>query len=140
MSQTLKQILDYTLNLSTQDVINLGFHIPLEIHNQSNGFLQEYFFDSDNFLDNNIDEAELPEELWESMMCNIFDGINIAHMQSFGGEGKGDDYYTIYKFTKESTGEEEYVKFDGWYMSYQGASYSRYFFVQPSQRLVTFYS
>lgn len=139
MSQTLKQILDYTLNLSTQDVINLGFPIPLEIYNQSIGFLQEYFFDSDNFLDNNIDE-ELTEELWDSMLCHIFDGIVIEDMQSFGGEGKGDAYYTIYKFTKESTGEEEYVKFDGWYTSYQGASYSRYFFVQPSQRLVTFYS
>ncbi len=64
---------------------------------------------------------------------------NIKHkfVDSFGGEGQGDSFWSVYSFTKDD--ETVYVKFDGWYQSYNGAEYDSWFFVKPVQVTVTQY-
>ncbi len=56
-------------------------------------------------------------------------GIKCDSEDHHGGEGQGDDYWTVFKFTRGS--EEVYVKFDGWYASYNGSEYDDYFLVKP---------
>jgi hypothetical protein len=55
----------------------------------------------------------------------------------FGGEGKGDNYYKIWSFTK--AGETLYVKLDGYYASYNGATYDNMSFVEPHPKTVVVY-
>lgn len=38
----------------------------------------------------------------------------------FGGEGKGDEYYTVYHFIDHGI----YISFNGWYASHHGSEYS----------------
>ena len=70
---------------------------------------------------------------------NELDSKNIKFkpVDSFGGEGQGDSYWSVYSFTKDD--ETVYVKFDGWYQSYNGAEYDSWFFVKPVQVTVTQY-
>ena len=55
----------------------------------------------------------------------------VTLVESHGGEGQGEDYWTVWKFVKD--GEEEYVQFYGYYYSYDGATYEGYCFVKPKQ-------
>jgi hypothetical protein len=73
-----------------------------------------------------------PEE-WKNM------NVSFELLDSYGGEGQGSDYWSVYKFTDNNTGEEVFVKFDGWYASYDGAEYQSCFVVQPREKVVTFY-
>ena len=64
-------------------------------------------------------------------------GIDFEQKDQFGGEGQGEDYYSVYRFfTKE---DECYIKFSGRYQSYSGVDYSEFFVVKPVERMVTFY-
>lgn len=58
-------------------------------------------------------------------------------MDHYGGEGQGDLYWTVWKFTEGD--ESVLVKFSGWYASYSGAEYKDWFFVEPKQKVVTVY-
>jgi hypothetical protein len=62
-------------------------------------------------------------------------GLEVHYVDSFGGEGEGEDYWSVYSFTKN--GETVYVKFDGSYASYVGSEYDEWFFVEPEQVMVT---
>lgn len=69
----------------------------------------------------------------EKNLANIFDTEGIVEMlvDSHGGEGEGDSYWTVWSFTK---GEETvYVQFDGSYASYCGSEYDDWFFVKPRE-------
>lgn len=67
----------------------------------------------------------------------IGEGITFKKVDSYGGEGKGEDYWSVYKF---SLGEEIcWVKFIGWYSSYNGSEYSKFSFVKPKEVVVTRY-
>jgi len=57
--------------------------------------------------------------------------INHAHVDSFGGEGEGERFWSVYKFTKGN--ESVYVKFDGSYQSYNGSEYDEFYFVEPKE-------
>lgn len=66
---------------------------------------------------------------------------NIAEIKiidSYGGEGKGDEYWHVIKLTHKN-GSEHLVKLDGYYASYTGISYGEWFFVKPVQVMVTQY-
>jgi hypothetical protein len=56
-------------------------------------------------------------------------GIDTASVYHYGGEGQGETYYTVWKFSRDK--EEVYFKFDGYYQSYDGATYNEYFQVKP---------
>lgn len=66
-------------------------------------------------------------------------GIAFEFCDNYGGEGQGDDYWSVYKFNNESTGEFCHVQFDGSYYSYNGSDYDSWFFVEPKQVTVTQY-
>lgn len=63
--------------------------------------------------------------------------IVVTTADEYGGEGMGEEYWTIYKFSRGN--EEVYVKFDGSYQSYDGSTYDSWFFVTPKQVTVTQY-
>lgn len=62
-------------------------------------------------------------------------GLTVDFVDSFGGEGQGNDYWSVYSFTDGDN--VVYVQFDGWYASYNGSEYSEWFFVEPKQVVVT---
>jgi hypothetical protein len=62
-------------------------------------------------------------------------GLEVQYVDSFGGEGECEDYWSVYSFTKN--GETVYVKFDGSYASYDGSEYDEWFFVEPKRVMVT---
>ena len=63
--------------------------------------------------------------------------IKFNHEDQHGGEGQGDEYWSVYSFSKGS--EKVYVQFDGWYQSYSGSEYDKWFFVEPKEVVVTQY-
>jgi len=63
--------------------------------------------------------------------------ITYAYVDSYGGEGQGDEYWSVYEFTLDE--EKVYVKFNGYYQSYNGSEYDAYFFVEPKEKVVTEY-
>ena len=57
------------------------------------------------------------------------------HEDNYGGEGQGDDYWSVYSFIRGD--EKVYVKFNGWYASYNGAEFTEWFFVEPKEKMIT---
>jgi hypothetical protein len=65
-------------------------------------------------------------------------GIECKLEDHHGGEGEGEDYWTVWQFTRQ--GEEAvYVEFQGYYYSYDGSTFQEWFFVEPREVLVTQY-
>jgi hypothetical protein len=52
-------------------------------------------------------------------------------VDSYGGEDMGSTYYAIYKFTRD--GEEVFIKFYGFYTSYDGSDYRDFCQVFPKE-------
>ena len=63
--------------------------------------------------------------------------IDVNFGDNYGGEGMGDQYWSVYSFTKD--GETVYCKFDGWYQSYNGAEFNERLWVTPKEKTVTVY-
>lgn len=63
--------------------------------------------------------------------------VKFEHMDNYGGEGGGEDFWSVYKFTDGT--DEVFVKFDGYYSSYIGRDFEEYFFVTPKEVMVTQY-
>jgi len=93
---------------------------------------RDFFMWSGNHWDTSEPYDDTPEE-WKNM------NVSFTCVDSYGGEGMGDEYWSVYKFTDNNTGEEVYVKFDGWYASYEGATYGNCFVVQPKEKTITVY-
>lgn len=93
--------------------------IPEESEYESSyGSIEEDFFNSEFDHDN-----------------NPFGSVTIEHVDNYGGEDCGREYYSIYKFTR---GDEVcYIKFDGWYASHYGSEYENMFEVKPKEVMVT---
>lgn len=62
------------------------------------------------------------------------------HVDSYGGEGEGESYWEVFKFTSEDGSEEGYFKLDGYYQSYDGGYYDELYQVYPKQVEVTQWS
>lgn len=58
-------------------------------------------------------------------------GIKEKLVEHHGGEGEGDQYWSVWSFTKG--GKTVYVQLDGSYASYDGATYDSWFFVEPEE-------
>ena len=72
------------------------------------------------------------EEFCKALQDN---GITFKLEDSYGGEGEGENYWSVYSFSKGDS--KVYVKFDGYYTSYDGSNYNEWFFVEPKQVMVT---
>lgn len=88
-----------------------------------------YFFHSE--ASDNTDDSKYYEGVTEfTEACRAAD-INYSHENNFGGEGQGDDYWSVYSFTNGT--DVVYVKFNGWYASYSGSEFTEWFFVEPKK-------
>ena len=65
-------------------------------------------------------------------------GITTEYADRYGGEGKCENYWNVYKFYKGD--EAVYVQFDGWYTSYDGPEFAEWFFVEPKEVKVVQFS
>jgi len=65
-------------------------------------------------------------------------GITWEYCTKFnGGDGVRKDYWSVYKFTKET--DSVYVKFSGWYESNKETGFDRWHFVEPKEVICTEY-
>ena len=62
-------------------------------------------------------------------------GVVCQHEDNYGGEGQGEDYWSVYSFTRGD--EKIYVQFNGWYASYNGAEFTEWYFVEPKEKVIT---
>lgn len=92
------------------------------------------FFGSEFNLE--IDEYD-EESTVEFKKILVDNKVIVEFEDNHGGEGEGDDFWTVYSFTLDT--EKVFVQFDGWYASYNGSEYSEWFFVQPKEVMVTQY-
>lgn len=82
-----------------------------------------------DFLKEEVEDAEV-ERLAKY-------GIESAWLDQHGGEGEGEDYWTVYKFSKGH--EVVFVKFQGFYYSYDGVTYDNWSFVIPKEETIIVY-
>lgn len=60
----------------------------------------------------------------------------ITTVDHYGGEGKGEEYWTVYHFIDHDV----YIRIDGWYSSYNGAEFDDYGYeVRPIEKTITVY-
>ncbi len=60
----------------------------------------------------------------------------VSVVDSYGGEGMGDDYWLVAYFPKYET----YIRMDGWYASYDGGNFDGDpYIVEPRQKVITVY-
>lgn len=69
-------------------------------------------------------------EIDEGYAKNL-DPMGVKYENVNGGEGQGDTYYTVWKFTRDQ--EEVFFSFNGWYASYNGAEFTDVREVKPKQ-------
>jgi hypothetical protein len=102
--------------------------------------------DADSEIIDNFFESEMSDEYnsdYDNEEFTAFrdelaeNKISFEHMDNHGGEGEGEDYWSVYKFTKGTA--EVFVKFSGWYQSYIGSEFDEFFFVAPKEVMVTQY-
>lgn len=105
--------------------------------------LIRYLETTDGYTESTLANDFFFEEVdyWDDFKPEGWDHMNISFefVEHYGGEDQGSDYWTVYKFTDNNTGEEVYIKFDGWYASYEGATYENCFVVQPKEKTVVVY-
>ena len=62
-------------------------------------------------------------------------------VDSYGGEDQGSNFYSVIIIRNPGNhGEQYYIKFQGWYTSYDGADYDSWSFVEPKQKTITVYT
>lgn len=106
MSKTLKTIVEELLNEADSEVLHEFFSSEMMNERGENDY----------------------EDLTDFLNSAQEEDVNFEHEDNYGGEGQGDDYWSVYKFTKGT--ESVFVKFNGWYASYNGSEYSEWFFVK----------
>lgn len=84
-----------------------------------------------------LDEGDLTELLYADYDTEKYPW-SCVHQE--GGEGQGDFIYSVFVFTPPDVLDEPiYVKFYGYYSSYNGQYYEGYKFVTPKQKTITVY-
>jgi hypothetical protein len=95
---------------------------------------------------NAADTNKFSTEKWK-ILCDINDsklkeyltneGIGeIKQEYHYGGEGQGDEYYNVWYFPLHGV----YLRIDGYYQSYDGASFENEpYEVRPQERVITVY-
>ena len=95
--------------------------------------LENYFYNDENAASQSF--QEIADEDFNKWLTE--NNIKEEHIEQVGGEGQGDNYYVVYLYTKGD--EKVYIKFSGYYSSFEGPSYEGYYVVNPVVRQVTFY-
>ena len=77
---------------------------------------------------------------WDSDEVKAFrqvltdNSITFGMIDCYGGEGQGDDYWSVYEFTDGT--QIVLIKFDGWYASYQGSTYNEFYEVKSIEKTI----
>jgi len=121
------------LNLDWSEKMSLKIEIGNMLDAADRDVLSDFFLSEVSDKNNEYCYEETREFITEIYSKEI----KHKFVDSFGGEGQGDSFWSVYSFTKDD--ETVYVKFDGWYQSYNGAEYDSWFFVKPVQVTVTQY-
>lgn len=103
------------------------------------GFFQGYDFfpaDEDSYGEYSDSDSSYEEERTELDLSNM-NGWKAECVEEVGGEGQGDAFYRVWKFTKGS--QQIFVQFDGYYESYSGSEFNEFFVVTPLEKMVTVY-
>lgn len=80
--------------------------------------------------------VELPNDTLMHHLQLIKTGICVYQD---GGEGEGEDYCTVWKFTDPTTGEISHIMFNGWYSSTMGVEFDDITLVAPKPKMVIEY-
>ena len=84
-------------------------------------------------LDTILDLA-VPEDYLKYKILLAWDSVIAPSLQQYKLENKG-----TYQFFITKDGEEQFVKFNGWYQSYNGSEMTEYSFVKPKKVEVIVY-
>lgn len=113
-----------------------------QVHSLLNAFgeANRQFFNYEVGSSDQEDSSWLDEEELEALSNLRTNGLSWTKVKSHGGgEGDGEKCWSVYKFNHVDFPESVYIKFDGWYQSYNGSEYQQFFVVTPVERMVTFY-
>jgi len=81
--------------------------------------------------------VDIVKEIFEvecySKTCKDFTFTEVAH---YGGEGQGEDLWVVYKVLENDTKEFFYVKFYGYYTSWDGSEWQGYGITEPSEQTI----
>ena len=84
----------------------------------------------------NVEPSEYDSDEEKEFRAALTDsGVVCQHEDNYGGEGQGDDYWSVYSFARGD--EKIYVQFNGWYASYNGAEFTEWYFVEPKEKVIT---
>ena len=84
----------------------------------------------------NVEPSEYDSDEEKEFRAALTDsGVVCQHEDNYGGEGHGDDYWSVYSFARGD--EKIYVQFNGWYASYNGAEFTEWYFVEPKEKVIT---
>jgi hypothetical protein len=61
--------------------------------------------------------------------------INFKLVDRYGGEDQGSEYWSVYSFTDGM--QVVFIKFDGYYASYDGSTYEEFYEVQAVEKTIT---
>ena len=85
------------------------------------GLENEFFYNDISEIDYELENGDLLKD------------YELVHQH--GGEGEGDQYFTVYYFPNANL----HISFYGWYTSYNGADYSDMYLVEPKEVMITEY-
>lgn len=62
-------------------------------------------------------------------------GISFQFVDRYGGEDQGSDYWSVYSFSDGM--QVVFIKFDGWYVSFDGSTYDNFYEVEAVEKMIT---
>jgi len=99
-----------------------------ELLDSADRSIEREFFKSE-FRDTEIGKYDDEESVQFKTAVNAA-GISFKHEENYGGEDMGSEYWSVYSFTNGT--ETVYVKFGGYYQSFNGSEYEGFDFVKPT--------
>lgn len=107
--------------------------ISLKDDNDQGIVIDETLYGGHKLCDGDLFGEIIP---WKILYVENSD-YNLSLEDSYGGEGKGDEYWYVFKIVIKKTNEVKYVKFEGFYDSWNGVSWDDFpIFVEPREKVI----
>ena len=102
-------------------------------------FLNLYIIDFLNENNNTCKHLmwEDSTEEFEELITKL--GVGISSVDSYGGEGQGQEFWSVIKFFEIDNKEKPFmhIRFNGWYASYHGSEYTDFDIVEEKEIMTT---